>query len=1074
MPNVRKRVRIGRITGLAVLALLVAARVRAETAPMRIYTTADGLEPSDVGNLVGDSKGYLWICTPRGVTRFDGEHFINFRIGDERRPGGVYCIHEVGGSYWIDNIRGGLFRFLPGVDFALSPASAAGATAPAEGPGLPMQKVSDEVFTACELCRRDFWAASSRGLFRLADHDGKAVLVPVDLHLPAEARSTLAVALIDEGLDGSLWLGTNKGLLRRLPGGQVVQYQFRRAGARDLDPPRFRNLVEAADGRIWVGFPSSLYRFDPERPATFAGSGPFVVRLLEARLPPPDGAPPAAGETIDYSGEVRALVEGAASDRAPEIGALYLHHDGTIWATSRDELLRFDGKAFRPFCHLPVSNKRLGWSILADDLGGSLWVAGRNALLRVALQGRAYDSVDGLAKTGVDSIHPAPGMLYAVNHDRSSYSRFDGRAFTHTRFEVSGPVASALLDHAGEWWVASGSRLYRFPRDERSGEAQSPRASRVYAEPQGMPGHPQFLFEDSRGDLWISTDAPPALARWRRSTDSLQTLTPAQGLPAAQVAHAFAEDSAGNLWLGFSEGSLGRYAGGRFSLVSANDLPARRITALHFDRAGRLWLASFGEGLRRADDPTMEPLHFTRYTTAEGLSSDNATCLVEDEQGRIYVGTADSVDRLTPETNHIVNYGPGDGWASGFVTSAARDAAGVLWFGRASDLLRLDPAPRREGGAPATVIVGLNVESSGGRVRRFGDRGELGRPNVLLGDLAPDENRLTIEFSSLGHSERLRYRYKLRESDRELKTTVQRTIRYERLAPGEYHFQVWALGPDGTAGTPATIVFRIVPFWRQWWFLLLVAGAGAILMAGWFRYQAARTIAVERLRTRIATDLHDDVGSSLSQIAILSELIRRELGPASPMNQRLSEIARTSRELVDSFSEIVWAINPNRDRLDDLSQKMRRFASDSFTACGIELTFDLREDAREVKLGPHVRREVFLLFKEAVNNIVRHSACRGARIEFGVEGGWAILVVEDDGQGFAASRATEGQGQSSMRRRAAGLNAALEIRSEEGRGTTVSLAVPLGRRHRQSYDFEARRAGRTAHPERRREPRTTT
>jgi signal transduction histidine kinase len=204
-------------------------------------------------------------------------------------------------------------------------------------------------------------------------------------------------------------------------------------------------------------------------------------------------------------------------------------------------------------------------------------------------------------------------------------------------------------------------------------------------------------------------------------------------------------------------------------------------------------------------------------------------------------------------------------------------------------------------------------------------------------------------------------------------------------------------------------------------------------------------IAVERIRTRIATDLHDDVGASLSQIAILSEVVRRQVEPTSAATETLSAIAATSRELVDSMSDIVWAINPNRDLASDLLQKMRRFASDSFTACNIAFAFDVRDVAPQVKLGPDVRRQIFLVFKEGVNNIVRHSQCTRASIVFSVENGSVRLVLEDDGKGFDGGRPADGQGLASMRRRAGELRARLELQSQPGRGTRVSLEMPLDR-----------------------------
>jgi signal transduction histidine kinase len=207
-------------------------------------------------------------------------------------------------------------------------------------------------------------------------------------------------------------------------------------------------------------------------------------------------------------------------------------------------------------------------------------------------------------------------------------------------------------------------------------------------------------------------------------------------------------------------------------------------------------------------------------------------------------------------------------------------------------------------------------------------------------------------------------------------------------------------------------------------------------------------LALERVRTRIATDLHDDIGASLSQIAILSEVVRQRVHAADAhVNEPLAQIASASRELVDTMSDIVWAVNPKRDRLSDLTQRMRRHASDLFTARDIQFTFTAPDAQQDISLGADTRREVFLIFKEGVNNIARHSGCTAAEVEFRAVGGALELTLRDDGSGFDLAAESDGNGLDSMRRRASKLGGALDISTGNGHGTTVRLKAPLdGRR----------------------------
>src|SRR5207253_3013310 len=237
------------------------------------------------------------------------------------------------------------------------------------------------------------------------------------------------------------------------------------------------------------------------------------------------------------------------------------------------------------------------------------------------------------------------------------------------------------------------------------------------------------------------------------------------------------------------------------------------------------------------------------------------------------------------------------------------------------------------------------------------------------------------------------------------------------LSPGGYRFMVRAVTADGIISpTPATITFTILrPLWQRWWFVTLALILTGLIATAIIRNRVGRLIELERVRTRIAADLHDDIGSGLTRIAILSEVARHQVSVDAPVGEPLSMIATASRDLVDSMSDIVWAINPNKDHLRDLIQRMRRFASDLFTARQIEFTFTAPGEEQALKIGADLRRQVFLIFKEAVNNIARHSACTEARIEMRIENGSLMIKVADNGAGFDPAEMSDGHGLQSMR-----------------------------------------------------------
>jgi PAS domain S-box-containing protein len=210
------------------------------------------------------------------------------------------------------------------------------------------------------------------------------------------------------------------------------------------------------------------------------------------------------------------------------------------------------------------------------------------------------------------------------------------------------------------------------------------------------------------------------------------------------------------------------------------------------------------------------------------------------------------------------------------------------------------------------------------------------------------------------------------------------------------------------------------------------------------RTREARAIELERVRKRIASDLHDDIGSSLTQISLLSEVVnQRVAGRDGAVAQPLAQIANSSRELVDAMSDIVWAINPQKDHLSDLTQRMRTLTSEVSTACGINVRFHAPDVEEDLPLGANLRREVFLIFKESINNIVKHSGATAAEVEFRFDRDQLFLRVSDDGHGFDLADESEGHGLVSMRGRAKEMGARFEMQSRMGKGTTVILTVPL-------------------------------
>ncbi|MGH9801052.1 MAG: ligand-binding sensor domain-containing protein, partial [Blastocatellia bacterium] len=384
--------------------------------------------------------------------------------------------------------------------------------------------------------------------------------------------------------------------------------------------------------------------------------------------------------------------------------------------------------------------------------------------------------------------------------------------------------------HDGEWWIATGEGLFRFPAVKRIEDLATVQPKAAYFEKDGLANsNISRMFEDSRGDIWIGSYTPPVtLTRWERSTGRFYRYGVNDGIPPNNWPHVFAEDRAGNVWIGLHYGELMRVRNGKIEVFRESDgAPHSLMQGLFCDSAGRLWIATGGGGGGRVDDPAADKPRFTVYRMEQGLSSNNLRCFTEDRQGRIYIGTARGVDRLDLATTRIKHFTASDGLSIGEVVAAFTDKGGSLWFGTREGLSRLlpeNPNQQESQLAPPQVFIG-NL-SAGGRPQPIP---ELGQNEVHGLELEPNQSQLQIEFFGLSFAAgaELRYQYRFEGVDRDWSAPgAQRTVTAS-LSPGSYRFLVRAVNASGQfSESPAVISFRILPpFYRRWWFIVLAAAA---------------------------------------------------------------------------------------------------------------------------------------------------------------------------------------------------------------------------------------------------------
>ncbi len=564
---------------------------------------------------------------------------------------------------------------------------------------------------------------------------------------------------------------------------------------------------------------------------------------------------------------------------------------------------------------------------VAEDGDGDLWF------------GAASEGAARLARRGFVSYGPRDGLRFVANaglsFDRAGravlatrlvplafvVNRFEGTKFSSASVKLPpgfrdlgwGSHSVTIEDRNGDWWIATGDGLLRFRGRALLQDLEARPPDRIYGEADGLPSSSAFsLFEGRDGTLWVGSGSVsprfPCLARRRPVTDRFELPTLGDPLRRGGLPNGFAEDRSGALWLAYESGGLARVRGNRLEPLGDRSIDDIVSAGVFADSRGRIW--AFGAGLVRIDDPAAEQLTWRTYGVADGLSSRDVNCATEDRWGRIYLGTGRGVDRLDPATGSIAHFTADDGLPVDEVRVCGTDGAGALWFVSDGAVSRLVPELDAPADPPQVLVAGVRVAGVAAAVP------EMGTALVDGLVLAPGQRQLAIDLLGLGRATRqVRFRFRLSGADEAWSAPQpERTISFAQLAPGRYRFEARAVDEGGReSAVPAVVAFTVqAPFWRRAWFLALAGGV--LALAGWFLYRArvARLVEIERLRTRIAMDLHDELGSALGGIGILAGVAAEAEVSEVERRALARRAADAAGELGHALTEIVWTLRPGQ------------------------------------------------------------------------------------------------------------------------------------------------------------------
>ena len=966
----------------------------------RTWQTYEGLPDNNVTGVAQTADGHLWVATLGGLMRFDGEHFEEFSPTNLARvPNHVVRMMYLDrrGQLWLAMDRGAVVRVS---DTGARVFDATDGFDPSRMTGI----AEDDEGGVWFVCVNEVWRIRENKVERIGSNEG----------LPAGRRIFLATDAA-----GRLWFasGSHAGIYHAGHWQAMVTL--------DSNPA---NLAAAHAGGMWICTARQVVRYDA------SGSPQESVQLPEPLT-------------------VRVMLE---------------DHTGALWiGMETGGLLRLKGGEFE---HVAVSQPEI--SALTEDREGNVWVGTAGGGLNL-LRPRAMDltgTKSGLPSASVNSIcQDADGGLWAV-FQNGSLARGKGTGWNTISSARDWPGGNASCVTAardgGVWIGTRDNGLLRWQDGK----------FRAWGQREGLPAQNiRSILQATNGDLWMATDLPGRI--WVLKAGEFHELPMP---PKVRAIRALAEGVDGTIWVGTADGLIFRSHG----LTLTNELGAQKgtpysVRCLYTTADGSVWIGYAGWGIGRWHDG-----HYARVTMAQGLYDDYVSQIASDGQGGLWmIGNHGlfqvRLDELVAVAEgrrmHLRSnvYGKEEGLPSlqpvyENSPSAWRGGDGRLWFATRNGVLVVQPGKIRDNPIPPTLFVkGISVDDQ--PVAMYDSHFPLRAPNEskLMDlhsateklELWPQHTKIEFTFTGLSFNspENVQFRYRLKGFDTEwVEARTQRSARYPRLPAGRYEFEVTACNEAGVwSETGAHLSFTVRPFfWQNWWFrsLLVVAFTGMVIAI--VRYVSFRRLrqrmqvleqqaVLDKERSRIAKDLHDDLGASMTQITLVLELALQQRPEPEAVLGTVKDGLVAAREAIKSLDAAVWAVNPANNTLPELVAYIGQFGMEFLQQANIRCTLDLPDHPPERPVSAELRHNLFLIVKEALNNVVRHAQASEVRLQILITTGALDLLIADDGRGIERQPDdTLADGLRNMRQRAGELNAQFKIESAPGTGTKISVHYP--------------------------------
>ncbi|MGC3960661.1 MAG: two-component regulator propeller domain-containing protein [Verrucomicrobiota bacterium] len=951
---------------------------------IRVWQTDEGLPQNSVTALAQTPDGYLWVGTRGGLARFDG---IRFTVPEEsalahlkEAPINVLCVTR-DGSLWVGSDGDGLTRLYAGQVQRYHKAE-----------GLADNQVQ------CLLETQDgaLWIGGETGLTRFRDGRFTTFSAHDQLH------NNSIKGLCEDG-QGIIRVATVTGLVSLNAGGTVSSNNF---GLGPV-PGILKAVCADRQGRLWVGALNGLLSLTEGERGSFAANKTFPEKITTT---------------------------------------IQLDSFGQLWVGTYSGLTRRQDGVLTQWALNATGINDLIFTIF-EDREQNIWVGGRDGLYRLSpMRFTTLTTQDGLSYNNVTSVcEDRNGVMWfgtwggGVNRWRDEQFT----ALTETNGLLHDTVLSLWPGRDGRVWVGFDYRTGGLDRITPALQNDFPRGNKL------IPAPIRVVYEDRAGTTWVGTVRGLNALRGEQT----ETYTLTNGLSGTNVT-AICESRAGRLWVG-TEAGLSVSMDKEFTQFQPSPLlPAVSVSALFEDAATNLWVGTRGKGISRIKGGRV-----TNYTTRDGLFTDEVFEILEDDLGYFWMTSRRGIFRVSRQQFDAFDagkiaqlnctvFGREDGLATVQCNGIAKPAGwknpdGRLWFATIRGVVTVEPRIRLNDLPPPVAVEEVVVDQQA--LRRRPATGEEAELLVI----PPGSGRMEIHYTalSLQSPEKNRFKYRLADFDLEwVEAGHQRAAYYNNVPPGRYRFEVMACNNDGVWSKQiAQLALHIEPhFWQTWWFraTLVALPIGVVILI--YRARLERLRELENLRIRIASDLHDDVGSRLTKMAMMTELADREMPTSTPGKAHILNISRTVRDITRAMDEIVWTINPRNDTVENLANYIFHYAQEYFQDTGIRCRLDLPPDLPDEKMSTEERHHLFMAVKEALNNILKHAAATEVRIALSIADKTMTISISDNGRGYhALTPDPTGDGMRNMRRRLEKIGGRFDIVRNAGGGTLVTMRLPV-------------------------------